>query len=287
LHWNNITIRATADKLELLESQLWDFGAVSVTVSDGEDKPLFEPGPGETPLWSNLEVCGLFEQNVDPELIRSRLESSGWQVLHCEKLDDRIWEREWLSRFHPMSFGSRLWVCPTGQVVSDPDAIVLSLDPGLAFGTGTHSTTRLCLEWLDANEMRGKRVIDYGSGSGVLGIAALLLGAEKVLAVDHDPQALRATRDNAGRNKVESRLETCRPGEIDFAQADVVIANILAQPLIDLSELLLSLLKDKGDLLLSGIMDSQQAWVESAYEDNVTFIDQRHHDGWLCLQAKK
>lgn len=287
LHWNKITIRTTADKLELLESLLWDSGAVSVTVTDAEDEPIFEPGPGETPLWSNLDVCGLFEQKMDPELVTGQLESSGYQVLPGEKLSDRLWEREWLSRFHPMSFGSRLWVCPTGQVVPDPHAVVLSLDPGLAFGTGTHSTTRLCLEWLDANEMRGKQVIDFGSGSGILGIAALLLGAEQVLAVDNDPQALRATRDNAERNKVESRLETCGPGDIDFVKADVLIANILAQPLIDLSDLLLSLLKDKGDLLLSGIMDSQQTWVESAYKDNVTFINRWHHDGWLCLQAKK
>ena len=135
--------------------------------------------------------------------------------------------------------------------------------------------------------MRGKHVIDFGCGSGILGIAALLLGAEQVLAVDNDPQALRATRDNAVRNKVESRLETCGPGDIDFVKADVLIANILAQPLIDLSDLLLSLLKNKGDLLLSGIMDSQQTWVESAYKDSVTFVDRWHHDGWLCLQAKK
>lgn len=287
LHWIKITIRATAEKLEVLETLLWDLGAISVTVTDSEDEPIFEPGPGETPLWPNLDVCALFEQDADIELVARRVEGSGYQVLFTEKLVDRQWEREWLSRFHAMQFGSRLWVCPTSQVVSDPGAVVLSLDPGLAFGTGTHSTTRLCLEWLDANDLRGKRIIDYGSGSGILGIAALLLGASKVLAVDNDPQALRATRDNAQRNKVGYKLDTCAPGEVDLAEADIVIANILAQPLIDLSALLISLLKKDGDLLLSGIMDSQQSWVETAYKDKARFVNRWHHDGWLCLQAKK
>lgn len=287
MHWKKITIRASSGKLEVLENLLWGLGAVSVTVTDSEDEPIYEPAPGETPLWSNLDVCGLFEQVVDPEFVVHELEGSGFRVLSTENLHDRHWEREWLSRFHAMQFGRRLWVCPTGQVVPDANAVVISLDPGLAFGTGTHSTTRLCLEWLDANDLCGKRVIDYGSGSGILGIAALLLGAENVLAVDNDPQALRATRDNAERNKVDSRLVTSEPGEVDFAEADIVIANILAQPLVDLSDLLVSMLKKDGDLLLSGILESQQVLVESAYEQKVKFSNRSHHDGWLCLQAIK
>ncbi len=287
LHWKKITVCTTADRLEALETLLWDLGALSVTVTDSEDNPIFEPGPGETPLWMNMDVCGLFEQGVEVEEVVHKVECEGYQVLNIEKLDDRHWEREWLSRFHAMQFGTRLWVCPSDQTVSDPDAVVLSLDPGLAFGTGTHATTRLCLEWLDASELTGKCVIDYGCGSGILGIAALLLGAEKVLAVDIDPQALRATRDNAQRNRVGHRLDTCHPGEVDFTEVDIVMANILAQPLIDLADLLLSLLKDDGDLLLSGIMDSQRSWVEAAYKGKATIVGHWHQEGWFSMQARK
>lgn len=287
LHWKKITLCTTADRLEALETILWDLGALSVTVTDSEDNPIFEPGPGETPLWMNMDVCGLFEQGVVVEEVVHKIECAGYQVLNIEKLHDRHWEREWLSRFHAMQFGNRLWVCPSDQTVSDPDAVVLSLDPGLAFGTGTHATTRLCLQWLDASELTGKCVIDYGCGSGILGIAALLLGAEKVLAVDIDPQALRATRDNAQRNRVGHRLDVCHPEEVDFTKVDIVMANILAQPLIDLADLLLSLLKDDGDLLLSGIMDSQQSWIEAAYLEKATIVGHWHREGWLSMQARK
>jgi ribosomal protein L11 methyltransferase len=287
VHWNKVTLAADAESLDGLETLLWDLGSVSVTVTDSEDRPIYEPGPGETPLWSKMEVTGLFEEDVDQDEVSRQLASAGYQILFQEELGDRPWEREWLSRFHAVKFGSRLWVCPTGEEVTEPGAVVMHLDPGLAFGTGSHATTQLCLEWLGSNNMQGKKVIDYGSGSGILGIAALLLGADEVLAVDNDPQALRATRDNAIRNNVSERLRTSEPGNFEALQADVVIANILAQPLIDLSDHLISLLKVDGDLLLSGIMESQQHWVESAYEKKASFIGRQLEDGWLCLQARK
>ena len=292
MHWKKITVEAIPDSLDTLETLLWNLGAVSVTLTDSEDKPIFEPAAGKTPLWSKVDVCGLFEQDVDHEQLESQIKESGYKVLFTEELDNRRWEREWLSRFHPMRFGRRLWVVPDGQTVEDPNAVVVDLDPGLAFGTGTHATTRLCLEWLDSQELRGKRVIDYGSGSGILGIAALRLGADEVWAVDNDPQALNATRDNALKNNVGHKLSVCSPHALDldgaeFNGADVVIANILAQPLIELSGLLVSLLKKDGDLLLSGIMVSQQSWVESAYAGKVIFVQRRHDLGWMCLQARK
>lgn len=292
MHWNKITVEATADSLEALEAHLWNLGAVSVTVTDSKDNPIYEPAPGETPLWSTMDVSGLFEQDLDHDQLQQQIKESGYKVLFTEELGDRRWEREWLSRFRPMQFGRRLWVVPTGFGSEDPNAIVVDLDPGLAFGTGTHATTRLCLEWLDAQELQGKRVIDYGCGSGILGIAALKLGADEVWAVDNDPQALTATRDNAMKNKVGHKLRVGSPDSVNFNEAgfdqvDVVIANILAQPLIDLSGLLVSLLKKDGDLLLSGIMDSQQSWVESAYASKVNFVQRRQDDGWLCLQARK
>ena len=287
MHWNKVTVASDTNVLERLESLLWNLGAVSITVTDSEDHPIYEPGPGETPLWPKMEVTGLFEEDVDQNEVVRDLVDSGYQVLFTEELGDRPWEREWLSRFHAVKFGSRLWVCPTGEEVTEPGAVIMHLDPGLAFGTGSHATTRLCLEWLGSADIQGKSVIDYGSGSGILGIAALLLGADEVLAVDNDPQALRATRDNATRNNVEDKLQTGEPGKFESMQVDVVIANILAQPLIDLSDHLASLLKEGGDLVLSGIMESQQKWVEAAYEGKSSFVDRQIEDGWVCLQARK
>ncbi len=292
MHWKKITVEATADSLDVLETRLWNLGAVSVTVTDSNDNPIFEPGPGETPLWSAMDVSGLFEQDRDHDQLEQQIEESGYKVLFTEELSDRLWEREWLSRFHPMQFGRRLWVVPSDMEIENSDAVVVNLDPGLAFGTGSHATTRLCLEWLDSHDLQGKRVIDYGSGSGILGIAALRLGADEVWAVDNDPQALTATRDNAMKNNVGHKLRAGSPDSFnfngaDFEEADLVIANILAQPLIDLSGLLVSLLKKDGDLLLSGIMVSQQSWVESAYAGKIRFVQRRNDDGWSCLQARK
>jgi|TARA_B100002003_G_scaffold252021_1_gene300391 ribosomal protein L11 methyltransferase len=287
VYWKKITVGATKDTYDALEILLWDLGAVSVTVTDASDNPIFEPPPGETPLWSDIDVCGLFEQDLDHEQLESQIKDLGFRVLFSEDLGDRPWEREWLSEFGPMQFGRRLWVVPDGLAVEDPNAVVVDLDPGLAFGTGTHATTRLCLEWLDSQVLEGKRVIDYGSGSGILGIAALRLGADEVWAVDNDPQALDSTRNNAMKNRVEERLRVCSPDGLDIDDADIVIANILAQPLIELAGLLVSLLKENGDLLLSGILVSQESWVESAYVEQVSFVQRRNDDGWSCLQARK
>jgi ribosomal protein L11 methyltransferase len=287
VHWVKITTEAVQDSLDDLETLLWNLGSVSVSVTDGEDNPIFEPPPGETPLWAKVDVCGLFEESADHEQLQRRIEEAGYKVLFTEQLGDRPWEREWLTRFRPTRFGHRLWVVPDGQVVEASDAVVVDLDPGLAFGTGTHATTRLCLEWLDSQMLNGKRVVDYGSGSGILGIAALRLGADEVWSVDNDPQALTATRENASKNNVGHRMNVSLPVNLDCDGADVVIANILAQPLIELSELLVALLKKDGDLLLSGILDSQQSWVESAYAELVSFVQHSHNDGWACLQARK
>ncbi len=304
-----MTSEARADNLEQLEALLWELHAVSVTVTDHDDKPIFEPAPGETPLWANLDVCALFEQQVDAVEVVARVEALGHSVTKIKGLADKVWEREWMSRFHAMRFGHRLWICPSGEEVIAENAVVVRLDPGLAFGTGTHATTRMCLRWLDGYDVAGKHLVDYGSGSGVLGIAALLLGAKEVLAIDNDPQALRASRDNAARNDVSEHLHTSLPQQLKVLDQsksasphplvpetydglyegsyDLVIANILAQPLVDLSATLISLLKPGGDLLLSGIMASQKDWVMSAYEGNVVFGEHISEDGWVCLNARK
>ncbi len=287
-----MTSEASADTLDQLEALLWELQSVSVTVTDHDDEPIFEPAPGETPLWTNLYVCALFEQEVDVLEIVARIEASGYRVTSIKGLEDRVWEREWMSRFRAMRFGHRLWICPTGHEVVAENAVVVNLDPGLAFGTGTHATTGMCLRWLDGWDLSGKRVVDYGSGSGVLGIAALLLGAREVLAIDNDPQALRASRDNALRNHVSECLRTNLPlpsiaATEDDELYDLVVANILAQPLVDLSATLVSLLKPGGELLLSGVMESQKDWVMAAYEGLVVFGEHSSEDGWVCLNATK
>ncbi len=292
MNWKEVTVRGTREQLEAIEALLWETGAVAVTVVDSGDAPLFEPGPGEMPLWEKIDVCGLYEEDMDIESILQGIRRSGFGDLQCSDLADRDWEREWLSGFQPMCFGHRLWVCPKGTVPEDGGApqakpVVMELDPGLAFGTGTHATTRLCLQWLDAADLAGRSVIDYGCGSGILGIAGLLLGARSVLAVDNDPQALHATRENAENNGVSGQLETCMPDEVVDHVAEVLIANILAQPLIDLADRFMQLLEPGGDLLLSGILHSQQSWVESAYADKVEFTARYEDNGWVCLQGKR
>ena len=275
-----------SDSLDALEQFFWDTGAVSVTVVDAEDDPIFEPGPGETPVWAKVTVTGLYEDDIDVDAVTSALARTPFKFLYVEALGDKIWEREWLSRFEPMCFGRRLWVCPSGHEVNEVGSVVLKLDPGLAFGTGTHATTHLCLAWLDENIRTGQTLIDFGCGSGILGIAALLLGADKVVAVDNDPQAVTATIENARRNQVEDSILTELPRDEYNDSYDVVIANILAQPLIDLSEKLVGMMKPGAHIVLSGIMSGQKPWVKKAYEDlGLVFDAETELDGWVCLAA--
>lgn len=286
MEWKTVAVAGTTHSLATVEEAFWDTGAVSVSVIDAEDQPIYEPGPGEEPVWENVVVSGLYDQDVDLDMVRAALLKIEADVLFVETLGDRVWEREWLIRFHPMQFGQRLWVCPSGREVTADDAIILHLDPGLAFGTGTHATTHLCLEWLDGHVSQGDVILDFGCGSGILGIAALLLGAQKVRAIDNDPQALVATLDNATRNGVNDGVQVSMPEALQGVSYDTVVANILAQPLIDLAETLSATLKPGGHLLLSGIMSSQKDWVKAAYT-NLVFVVEKELDGWVCLAAKK
>lgn len=286
MEWKTVAVAGTTHTLNQIEELFWGTAAVSVTVMDAEDQPIYEPGPGEEPVWENVVVTGLYEQDVDIDMVREQFAAAEVEILFVEVLGDRVWEREWLTRFHAMQFGQRLWVCPTGREVTAADAIVMQLDPGLAFGTGTHATTRLCLEWLDANVVEGQQILDFGCGSGILGIAALLLGAGQVRAIDNDPQALVATLDNATRNQVQEHLQVSMPEELPAAGYDIVVANILAQPLIELAEPIMASMKPGGQLLLSGIMVSQKEWVKQAYTA-LEFMVDAELDGWVSLAAKK
>lgn len=284
MNWRNITAAAPRDHVDTLERCFWELGAVSVTVTDAGDNPLYEPGPGETPLWQSAHVVGLFEDDVDTAAVEDQLTVSGFDFIGAALLEDRQWEREWLQHFEPMCFGQRLWVCPNELDVKSPNAVVMKLDPGLAFGTGTHATTRLCLEWLDSSDLRDKKILDFGCGSGILGIAACLLGASSVYAIDNDPQALSATSANAANNGVAHRMTVS--DKIPSEQYDVVIANILAQPLIELGPALMGAMRPRADLILSGIMASQGDWVAQAYA-RLAAMAVNNHDGWLLQHYMK
>jgi len=255
------------------EEALFAAGASSLTFEDAEDTPVLEPTPGTTPLWPKVRIKALFDPSVAHADIRAALHAVAGDAvpeLTFEVLEDRIWEREWLKDFRPMRFGDRLWVCPGGQLPPnrDPDDeshVTVFLDPGLAFGTGTHPTTALCLEWLDRAPLVDKRVLDYGCGSGILAIAALKLGALEALAVDIDDQALIATRDNAARNDVAGRLRVGGVEAVRDFTPDVVLANILAEPLCGLASRFAELLAPGGRLVLSGILVSQAAQVAERY----------------------
>ncbi len=279
MHWFNVTAAASKETANSLEDWFWEHGAVSVTVEDGSDTPIFEPGVGEHPLWHETLVTGLFESDVELEALRLELGNSGYAVKAVDKVEDRPWEREWLDRFQPMQFGERIWICPTGHEIDADAEVVIHLDPGLAFGSGTHETTRLILEYLDRHSPENQTVLDYGCGSGVLAIAAALLGAASVVAVDIDHQAITATLDNAGRNevKVDAFVVEAKPIE----SADLVLANILAAPLVELAESISALINPGGRLVLSGVMSSQSEWVAGAYNDRLLLIEQHELNGWV------
>jgi ribosomal protein L11 methyltransferase len=271
------------------EDALFALGAVSVTLEDAADDPVLEPAPGATPLWPTVVLKALFDQGVDPAAIAEGIERAlpGSPAPAFETVADQAWERVWLEDFRPMRFGRRLWVCPGGQAAAMADAIRIELDPGLAFGTGTHPTTALCLEWLDSQPLAGREVVDYGCGSGILAIAAAKLGATRVLAVDVDPQALIATRENAVRNGVADRLEITAEPRLESRGADVIVANILAGPLVELAPSFSAALRPSGLLALSGLLAGQADSVTAAYRPCFDIDTKIVRDGWVLLGGRR
>ncbi len=289
--WLQISLPAGTQDPQAIAACFDALGALSVTLEDAADQPLFEPPPGATPLWSSVRVTALFEAAVDVASVRAELTTRFGadcaSHLHTEALDDRDWVRAWMDGYAPMRFGERLWIVPTGFEAPDPDGVNLLLDPGLAFGTGTHPTTALCLEWLDAHPPVDQLVIDYGCGSGILGIAALKLGAREVWAVDNDPQALVATLDNAERNGVAGQVRTVLPEALPALQAELLLANILANPLIELAPHFATLLRPGGGLVLSGILAEQAAAVSAAYRASFTVSAPVQREDWVRIVAAK
>jgi ribosomal protein L11 methyltransferase len=288
--WLQLTLETQAELSEELESALLALGAVSITLTDNADQPLFEPPPGATPLWNAIRLSALFPADTQVDDLLRKLHSRCAHPLpqaRAEILEDKDWEREWMDKYEPMPFGKRLWVCPSWKDIPDPTAINLLLDPGLAFGTGTHPTTALCLRRLDAIELHDKTVIDFGCGSGILAIAAALLGARQAIGIDNDPQALIATRNNAERNHVADRVIPFLPEQAPVLSGDVVIANILAGTLINLSDVISSRVKPDGLLSLSGILEGQEAEVIQAYESGFQILGVIQEEDWIRIDAIK
>jgi ribosomal protein L11 methyltransferase len=286
-----LQIHLTTDKrtAPLVELLLDGLGAVSVTMEDAQDEPMLEPPPGETPLWSQTRITGMFPEESDQKQlvshIKKELAADSILDLTVERLADQVWERVWLDNFHPMQFGQRLWIAPDGQTPHAPNAITVQLDPGLAFGTGTHPTTALCLKWLDQADVVGKTVLDFGCGSGILSIAALLLGAKEVIAIDHDPQALEATAENAAKNAVGEKLTILHSEQPIELVADITLANILASTLIELEPLFASHTKRGGEIILSGILQEQADSVSSAFRNDFSMQPPKNEKEWVLLQG--
>lgn len=292
--WLQIRVHTTPDHVPAFEDVLLDCGALVVTFEDVHDDPVYEPDLNTTPLWKHTRVTGLFEADADLEHIRPVVEHKAEQLgqtnidLKIEILEDKDWIREWMDSYHPIQFGKRLWVCPSWREVPDENGVNLILDPGLAFGTGTHPTTALCLEWLDSIDCQDKSIIDYGCGSGILGIAGLLLGANNMVGIDIDPQAVEATQANAERNSITpDRYEVKLPPYEGDLQADVVVANILAGPLAELSGTISKLVKQGGMLALSGILESQAHSVVEAYKPWFKIESIVEKEEWVRIVAKK
>lgn len=291
--WLQLRLDTHPGEIESLEERMLVTGAVAVTMEDNADQPVLEPGVGETPLWGQVRLTGLYPADTDMQRVLAAfppvmLRQANQRV---EILEDKDWEREWMQHYRPMPFGKRLWVCPSWLEPPDPGAINLLLDPGLAFGTGTHPTTALCLAQLDGMHLEGCSIVDYGCGSGILAVAALRLGAASALAVDNDPQALVATRDNAHRNGIAAAsMEVALPDAVDSharsGQAALVIANILAGPLMELTNTLLAFLQPGGTLLLSGLLDTQAAALCDHYADRISLRIEGERDGWVCLRGE-
>jgi len=286
--WIQLKLDVKRQQVDLISEVLSALGSLSLTFSDTHDNPIFEPPVGDTPIWDNTTITALFENTIDKKHIKNTLE----EICDIEQFDfsevaDKKWELESIADFKPMLFGDNIWVVPSwcSDFKAPKNAIVLDLDPGLAFGTGTHQTTSLCLEYLDKNSPKGLTVVDYGCGSGILAIAAAKLGAKKVFAIDNDPQAVQATQDNALKNgvSIEVYLNTNEPK----ITCDLLLANILAKPLQNLAPHFTPMIKNKGVIVLAGLLNEQKQAVKSAYQQDFIFKKSLKKGDWTRLLGIK
>ena len=291
MDWLQISFQIEKSQADLISEVLTGLGSLSITYSDTLDDAIYEPPVGQTPLWDNITVNALFSTDVNQEDIKASIfEICNVNALTSFILKDRVWEDECKKDFHSMKFGENLWVCPSweSQAELPSDAIIINMDPGLAFGTGSHQTTSLCLEYLDNNPPKNIDVIDFGCGTGILAIAAAKLGASRVLAIDNDPQAIISSKDNVINNQCESIIKTIHSeDEIDFVGCDLLIANILTNPLIKLAPTFAALVNPDGELLLSGILKKQVDRVVSCYSEYFTNLEVSNIDEWYRVTGKR
>ena len=296
--WIQLKVEVLPDQIEIIEDSMLLEGAQAVTLQDGADQPILEPELGTMPVWDKTIVIGLFDAEINGDVLIANMKNlfsfdptmqgKAFPEHKLELVEDKDWERAWMDNFHAMPFGDRLWVCPSWKEPEDKNAVNLMLDPGLAFGTGTHPTTAHCLRFLDKQVEGGELIIDYGCGSGILGIAALLLGSERMLGVDNDPQALLATRQNAERNGISAdQYDVVLPENTHKIEADIMVANILAGPLISLAENIATLTKSGGKLALSGLLSHQADEVRAAYEPWFNMGGMEQLDDWIILTGTK
>ena len=290
--WQQIQMTVSAEHCAELEALLLEAGARSVTLMDAEDQPVFQREPGATPLWGTSTLTGLFPLEQNLQALLATLQFHPWVLnrdsLQIEPLEEQVWERAWMDDFAPRQYGKRLWICPSWQSPPDPEAVNILLDPGLAFGTGSHATTALCLRWLEQTRLQDKTVIDYGCGSGILAIAAALLGADKIHAVDNDTQAIAATVENGLRNDIPlHKITACLPEALPKLQADFLLANILAEPLHELAEYFATLLKPEGKIVLSGILEEQTEHLIARYGRWFSLDKPVTEDGWVRLSGSR
>ena len=291
MDWLQISFQIEKSQADLISEVLTGLGSLSITYSDTLNDAIYEPPVGQTPLWDNITVNALFSTDVNQEDIKASIfEICNVNALTSFILKDRVWEDECKKDFHSMKFGENLWVCPSweSQAELPSDAIIINMDPGLAFGTGSHQTTSLCLEYLDNNPPKNIDVIDFGCGTGILAIAAAKLGASRVLAIDNDPQAVISSKDNVINNQCESIIKTIHSeDEIDFVGCDLLIANILTNPLIKLAPTFAALVNPDGELLLSGILKKQVDRVVSCYSEYFTNLEVSNIDEWYRVTGTR
>ena len=289
--WKQISFEVKKSETDLVSEVLMGLGSVSITYSDALDDAIYEPPVGQTPLWDNVKVNALFSSEVNQKSIETSISDiCNIVVIDTVMLKDRVWEEECQKDFPSMRFGKRLWVCPSwdAESILSNDSIVIHMDPGLAFGTGTHQTTSLCLEYLDLNPPKNFRVIDFGCGTGILAIAAAKFGAKSVIAIDNDPQAVLSSKENVAKNKCENTITTIHliDQESDN-KCDLLIANILANPLVELEPLFSDLVHTNGMLLLSGILKEQVDRVVKCYSINFSNIEVANKGEWFRISGKR
>jgi len=287
--WLQITFAVENTQAEQFGELLFENGALSVTMLDAADQPIYEPPLHTTPLWKETQLKTLFEIGTNVDELLDELQSKWGRSLpfyDIEELEDEDWIQKGTADFHAMQFGKRLWVCPSWEnQINQQDAVIIQLDPGLAFGTGAHPTTSLCLKWLDDHDLKGKTVLDFGCGTGILAIAALKLGAAKAIGTDNDPQALDASKENARNNQVDIELHF--PEKLPQNQVDIIVANILANPLCELAPTLINLTKPQGLLVLSGILHDQSAQICEIYQSFADVLEITQQDDWLRIVVQK